>query len=134
MKKDIPDLKVEDVAIAIVHEKDSEDNLVWNVYVVNLKDQPLEAVLVNSNGYGEVNGEPRKTSTLRHFLDTVPSKSFVKVEPIMEELFGINNEYWLSFFLDGQLYDKQYVFLAESIKEQNFTTIPLMNKKGVMIL
>ena len=31
------------------------------------------------------------------------------------------------------LYDRKYIFVAGSIEEDNFTTIPLMNKKGVMI-
>jgi hypothetical protein len=134
MIKDIPELKVENVAIAIVREKNELDETVWNSYLLNLKDQKIEGVLVTSTGYGEVNEEKVRTSTLRHFLDEVEPKSFVKIEPIIEEVFGINNEYWLSFYFNKTMYDKRYVFLAESITEANFTTIPLINKKGVMII
>jgi hypothetical protein len=134
MIKDIPELIVENVAIAIVREKNEFDETVWNSYLINLKDQKIEGVLVTSTGYGELNEEKVKTSTLRHFLDEVEPKSFVKIEPIMEEVFGINNEYWLSFYFNKTMYDKRYVFLAESITETNFTTIPLINKKGVMII
>jgi hypothetical protein len=134
MIKDIPDLKVENIAIAIVREKNELDETVWNSYLINLKDEKIEGVLVTSTGYGELNEEKVKTSTLRHFLDEIEPKSFVKIEPIIEEVFGINNEYWLSFYLNKTMYDKRYVFLAESICEANFTTIPLLNKKGVMIL
>jgi len=134
MIKDIPELIVENIAIAIVREKNELDEAVWNSYLLNLKDQKIEGVLVTSTGYGELNAEKIRTSTLRHFLDEVKPKSFVKIEPIIEEVFGINNEYWLSFYLNKTMYDKRYVFLAESISEANFTTIPLMNKKGVMIL
>ena len=134
MIKDIPELIVENVAIAIVREKNELDETVWNRYLLNFKDQKIEGVLVTSTGYGELNEEKVRTSTLRHFLDEVEPKSFVKIEPIIEEVFGINNEYWLSFYFNKTMYDKRYVFLAESITEANFTTIPLINKKGVMII
>ncbi len=134
MIKDIPELIVENVAIAVVREKNELDETVWNSYLINLKDQKIEGVLITSTGYGELNDEKVKTSTLRHFLDEVEPKSFVKIEPIIEEVFGINNEYWLSFYFNKTMYDKRYVFLAESITEANFTTIPLINKKGVMII
>lgn len=134
MIKDIPELKVENIAIAIVPEKNELDETVWNSYLLNLKEEKIEGVLVTSTGYGELHEEKVRTSTLRHFLDEVEAKSYVKIEPIIEEVFGINNEYWLSFYLNKTMYDKRYVFLAESISEINFTTIPLMNKKGVMII
>jgi len=134
MIKDIPELKVENIAIAVVQEKNELEETVWNSYLINLKDEKIEGVLVTSTGYGELNEEKVRTSTLRHFLDEVAPKSFVKIEPIIEEVFGINNEYWLSFYLNKTMYDKRYVFLAESITEANFTTIPIMNKKGVMII
>ena len=133
MLKDIPELVVEDIALAIVKEKNEEDEEEWNVYFLNLKNKPVEGVLVSSNGYGEINGEKRKTSTLRHFLDVVDAISYSKIEPIMENVFGLSNEYWVSFFLDGKMYDKKYVFLPESIRAENYTTIPLLKKKGIMI-
>jgi hypothetical protein len=133
MIKDIPQLAVEDIAVAIVKEQNELAEDVWNVYMLNLKNQTIEGVLVTSQGYGDYEGEKRKTSTLRHFLDEIPAKSYVKVEPIMKELFALSNEYWVSFYLNKILYDKKYIFLAESICEENFINIPLLNKRGVMI-
>jgi len=133
MKKDIAPPTVEDIAVAVVRETNDLDELEWNVYLLNLKKEKIEGVLVSSHGYGTVNEEPVKTSTLRHFLDEVGPKSFVKFEPIMETLFGLNNEYWVSFFLNNVMYDKKYIFLPETIKEENFILIPYINKKGVMI-
>lgn len=133
MIKDIPTYTVEDIAIAVVKELDEHDETAWNVYMLNLKDNEIEGVLVTSNGYGELNGEKVKTSTLRHFLDKIPPKGFAKVEPIMETVFGLSNEYWVSFFENNVMYDKRYIFLAESICEENLINIPLINKKGVMI-
>ena len=133
MKKDITPPTVEDIAIAVVRETNDLEELEWNVYFLNLKKEKIEGVLVSSHGYGTINEEAVKTSTLRHFLDDVGPKSFVKFEPIMETLFGLNNEYWVSFFLNNVMYDKKYIFLPETIKEENFILIPYINKKGVMI-
>ena len=130
MIKDIPQEKVTNVAIAVVQE--GED---WNVYLINLKDTALENVLVSSKGYiTHENGSQTKTSELRHALGNVPPKSYVKIEPIIENIFGLHNQYWVTYFSENQLMDKKYIFLAETIKEENFVKIPIINKKGVMIL
>ncbi|MBX7094290.1 MAG: hypothetical protein K1X56_06175 [Flavobacteriales bacterium] len=134
MKKDIEIPVMKDVAVAIVNEKNELNQDEWNAYLVNLKEHAIEGVLVSSRGYGEIDHEQRKTSELRHFLDKVAAKSFAKIEPVMENVFPLNNEYWVSFFLEDKMYDKKFIFLSETIKEENFVKIPLLNKKGVMIL
>ena len=133
MIKDIPELIVEDVALAIVKEENELAETIWNSYLINLKKDKLDAVLVTSTGYGYVNEERVNTSTLRHFLDTVEPFSFVKIEPIIEDVFGLNNEYWVSFYLDKNLYDKKFIFLPETILEENLINVPVINKRGVMI-
>jgi hypothetical protein len=133
MKKDISPPPVEDIALAVVKEENGEGETDWNVYLINLKNERIEGVLVTSKGYGIRDGDDVKTSVLRHFLDTIEPHSFSRVEPIVEELFGLNNEYWVSFYLNKVMHDKKYVFLAESICEENFITIPVIGKKGVMI-
>jgi hypothetical protein len=133
MLKDIPENKVENIAVAVVPEESPEGDKVWNVYLINLKDETIEGVLVTSKGYGFKNGEKVKTSTLRHFLDVVPPHEFAKVEPIVENVFGLNNEYWVSFYVNKVMFDKKYLFLPETINEEYFTHIPVIEKKGVMI-
>jgi hypothetical protein len=133
MIKDIQPPIVENIAVAIVREQNAEGETEWNVYLINLKNEIIEGVLVSSTGYGIYNEEDVKTSTLRHFLGAVPANSFKKIEPIVESLFGINNEYWVSFFLKNKMYDKKFIFLAETINDEYFTTVPILNKKGVLI-
>ena len=133
MKKDIHPPEVTDIAVAVIKEQNDKGEQEWNVYMLNLKDVPIEGVLVTSTGYGLLQGEGRKTSTLRHFLDTIPAKGFAKIEPIVEDVFGLNNEYWVSFFIKKTMYDKKYIFLAESICENNCIQVPLIKKRGVMI-
>lgn len=132
MKKDIHSPQVEDIVMAIVLEEEDGNN-VWNVFLINLHIVPIRNVIVSSRGYGEIEGKKRETSTLRHFYEEIPELEFTRVEPIMENTFGLTNEYWVSFYIDGQVYDKKYIFLPESISEKNFTKIPLLNVEGVMI-
>ncbi len=133
MQKDIHPPKVEDIGVAIVKEEIPDGEILWYAYLVNFKDVPIEGVLVSTRGYGIKNGEDVKTSVLRHFLDVIKAKSFAKIEPLPEDLFSIGNEFWVSFYQNKIMYDKKYVFVAESIREENFTLVPILNKRGVMI-
>ncbi|HRH37262.1 MAG TPA: hypothetical protein PK760_02885 [Flavobacteriales bacterium] len=133
MRKDITPPKVEGVAMAVVREADEEGELAWYVYLINQNDATLENVLVSSRGYGEMEGEARKTSELRHHLPTLGPKSWARIERIVEDVFPLSNQYWLSFYIGKVLHDKKYIFLAGSIDEGNFTNVPLMNTRGVLI-
>lgn len=135
MKKDIPFHKVENLAIAIVPREDAliDEEDLWDVYLINLKDDGITSVLVNSRGYGDIDGEKRHTTILRHFFEEIGPLACVQIEPIQTQLFKITNEYWVSFVYDGYMYDKKYIFVPESITQSNFTTIPFLNRKGVMI-
>lgn len=134
MLKDIHRPEVENIVLAVVKEEDEETGEpTWNVYLVNLYEEEITGVLVSSKGYGEINGEQVKTSVLRHLIDRIPALDYVKVEPIMPALFGLNNEYWVSFYLNKEIFDKKYVFLPESITKENFTRIPFIDQPGVML-
>ncbi|MBP7407215.1 MAG: hypothetical protein KA941_00505 [Flavobacteriales bacterium] len=133
MRKDIQPPKVEGVAMAVVREADEEGDEAWYVYLINQNEATLENVLVSSRGYGELEGESRKTSEMRHFLGKLEPKSWARIERIVEDVFPLSNQYWLSFYIGRELHDKKYIFLAGSIDEGNFTNLPLMDKRGVMI-
>lgn len=133
MKTDLPENLVEHVSIAIVLDSATPEAKLWKVYLINLKNQALETVLISSKGYGEKDGEKIKTSVLRHSLGNIEAKSFIQVELIDEQVFGLTNEYWLSYYLGNQIYDKKFIFVPESIVETNMIRIPLLNKAGVMI-
>ena len=134
MIKDLPDNTVKDIAIAVALEKESAETKIWYVYLINLKNEPIENVLITSKGYGEKDGEQVKTSTLRHMFPLIEGNSFKVIEPIDEQTFGLNNEYWLSYYIGTHIYDKKFIFLPESIVEMNFIKLPVLNKPGVMIL
>ncbi|HRD54705.1 MAG TPA: hypothetical protein PKY96_18870 [Flavobacteriales bacterium] len=133
MRKDIVPPKVEGVAMAVVREKDEEGDDAWYVYLINQREVTLENVLISSRGYGEIAGEARATSEMRHHLEHLGPKSWARIERIVEDVFPLSNQYWLSFYIGRELHDKKYIFLAGSIEEENFTNLPLMNARGVMI-
>lgn len=133
MKKDLPENLVENVSIAVVMENATPEAKLWNVYLLNLKDEPIETVLVSSKGYGEKDGEKVKTSILRHSIGNLSAQNYALIELIDEQVFGLTNEYWLSYYLNGQIYDKKFIFVPESIVESNLIRIPILNKPGVMI-
>lgn len=134
MIKDLPKNIVKDIAIAVALEKESVESKIWYVYLINLKNIPIENVLITSKGYGEKDGVQVKTSTLRHMIPIVESNAYKLIEPIDEQTFGLNNEYWLSYYIGKEIFDKKFIFLPESIVEMNFTKLPVVNKVGVMIL
>lgn len=119
--------------MAVVKEENELGEEVWNAYLLNMKEIEIYGVLVASKGYGKKDGEKVKTSTLRHFLDTIPPKGYAKVEAVMTDLFGLSNEFWVSFYVNRVIYDKKYIFLPETLVEKNLVNIPLINKPGVMI-
>lgn len=131
MKKDIPIKKVTNIAIAVLPSE--EDENFWDVYLLNLKNEDIKNVFISSRGYGEIDGEKVETTQLRYFYELIGAEMAVKIEPIDSKLFRLANEYWVSFNYDGFMYDKKYVFVPGSFMEVNLTTIPIINKKGVMI-
>lgn len=133
MLKDIPRPKVEDLAIAIVPPQNKDLDDLWDVMIINLHEETLKSVLVTAKGYGELTGKPKETSTFRYFIEEIGPLSLQTIEPIQPAVFELTNEYWVSFSLNGHLYDKKYIFVKGSISPDNFTPIPFLNQKGILI-
>ncbi len=133
MKKDLPENLVEDIAIVVALVGNTPEVANWTVYLVNYKSEPITNVLVTSKGYGEKDGKQVKTSLLRHFIGDVPALGSAGIEAIDTAVFGLTNEYWLSYYIGNTIYDKKFVFLPESIVDENLIKVPILNKPGVMI-
>lgn len=132
MKEHINFDPVEGVAIAIAKEEDELGQEVWNVFLINNNNFPLENVIVASKGYGEHEGQQVKTSVLRHVFAEVEAKAAVKVEAIDPAIFHITNEFWVSYYKGSKIYDKKYLFVPESIIEENLVDIAMLNAKGIL--
>ncbi len=127
MKKDIQFLPVKDVFFTVAKEQEE-----WKVYLINRGTDLLENVMITSKGYGEKDGEEQKTSVLRHSIPKLEAGEHALIEPIDPQVFHLNNEYWLSFFIGTQVYDKKYIFVPDSISENNLSFIPEINLRGII--
>lgn len=132
MIKDIKIPEVKNVTLAVARKEYSVNNDEWKVYLINSNDFAIENTLVASKGYGELDGEPQRTSILRHFLDTIPPNSATLVEPIDPSVFHLNNEYWVSYYVGSQIFDKRFVFVPDSIREENLSFIKELEMEGVL--
>ena len=133
MKADLPINHVEDISVAVVMDSEPGETIEWQVYLINEKSVQIQNVMVSSKGYGEKDGIEVKTSVLRHFIGDVDPMDYARIEPIDSQVFGLNNEYWLSFYINGTIYDKKYIFVPDSIIEENMIQVPVLNKMGVVI-
>jgi len=127
VRKDIDFSPVKDVHVVVAKTDDG-----WKVFLINRNDQKLENVMVTSRGYGETKTETQKTSTLRHMIPYLEPGMYALVEPIDDSVFHLNNEYWVSYFIDGQVFDKKFIFVPDSIIEENLTYIEELEMKGIL--
>lgn len=132
MIKDIEIPKVEDIGVAVIKDEKNEEDI-WNVYIINYKNVPIDNVLISSKGYGVINEKKKTTSTLRHYFEQIKERSFQLIEPISAEVFGLNNEYFVTFYIDKMIHDKKFIFVPEAIQKDHFTTIHIIEKQGVLI-
>lgn len=134
MKKDIIIPQVENVFVAAVQEwNDDFMQKTWYAYLVNDSDYLLEGAMVVSSASGIIDGEPRKTSMLRHAFVEIQPVSFVKIELIEDSVLVLDNQFMVTFFIDNVLYDKTYTFKAHSIHEDYVQEVPLLFKDGIIV-
>jgi hypothetical protein len=134
MKSDITIPKVENVFLAAVQEwSDDFMEKVWYVYLVNDSDYDLDSVMVVSKAFGTLDGEMKKTSLLRHAFMQVPSVSVVKIEMVEKSVLRLNNEFMVTYFIGSTLYDKKFIFKAQSITPDYVEEVPILFVDGVII-
>lgn len=133
MKKDIAFLPVEGVKVAVARKINEVNQAEWFVYIINQNPEAITNVFVTSKGYGlDQEQQEQKTSVLRHFFAEIPAGGYSLVEPIMSDVFHLNNEYWVSYFIEQQIYDKKFIFVPESITEQHLIPIKSLGLEGVL--
>jgi hypothetical protein len=131
MKNDIDFHPVTGVKLAIA-KKETSTGTEWAVYIINLNLIELKNVMITSKGYGEIDGEVRKTSVLRHMIDELGEQSAAKVEPIDPAVFSLNNEFWVSYYILDQIFDKKFIFTSGSFDSNFIKMIPEIGLEGVL--
>ena len=124
--------KVEGIELAILLENENPE---YGVYLRNAKEEIIEGIIITSIGYGEdtKTGEQIKTGMLRHSLEVMLPNEIAKVELIDPEVFGLYNEFWVSFWINDTLYDKKFLFLPDAMQKNKLTLLPNFGKPGVVL-
>lgn len=134
MRKDISIPEVENVFLAAVSQwSDDFMSNVWNVYLINDSDFTLDSVMVVSKAFGTIDGTMKKTSLLRHAFTEIPAVSVAKVEMIETSVLALNNEFMVTYFIGSTLYDKKFVFRANSITTDAQEEVPILFTDGVIV-
>ena len=134
MKKDIQIPEVENVFLAVVQEwSDDFMEKVWYAYLVNDSDFQIDSVMVVSKAFGTIDGEMKKTSLLRHAFPSVPAVSVVKIEMLEKSVLVLNNEFMVTYFIGNTLYDKKFIFRAQTITPDYVEEVPILFVDGVIV-
>ena len=134
MKKDIIIPTVENIFVAAIQEwNDDFMQKTWYAHLINDSDFQLDGVMVVSKASGMIDGEMKKTSLLRHAFVEIPPVSTVKIELIQDDVLTLNNEFMVTFFIGKTLYDKNFIFKANSIDENNVEEVPIIFQDGVIV-
>ena len=134
MKSDIKIPEVENVFLAAVQEwSDDFMEKVWYAYLVNDSDYDLDSVMVVSKAFGTLDGEMKKTSFLRHAFPHVPAVSVVKIEMLETSVLRLNNEFMVTYFIGNTLYDKKFIFRAQTITPDYVEEVPILFVDGVIV-
>jgi hypothetical protein len=113
MISDIKIPEVKNVTIAVARKQNIGESPEWKVYLINNNEFAIENTLVASKGYGEKDGEPL-------------------IEPIDPGVFHLNNEYWVSYYIGTQIFDKRFVFVPDSIREENLSFVKELEMEAVV--
>jgi hypothetical protein len=134
MKADIKIPTVENVFLAAVAEwSDDFMENIWNVYIINDSDYLIDNVMVVSSASGTIDGEMKKTSLLRHAFLEIPAVSVQKVEMIEKNVVQLNNEFMVTYFLNGSLYDKKFIFKKNFPDKEEIEEIPILFVDGFVV-
>lgn len=134
MKKDIVFPIVEGIRVAVACKDTTAETPEWVVYLLNTNAFDIDNVMVVSKGYSqkEQKQEQQRTSVLRQYLGTITAGQYMQIELIDPSVFHLFNEYWVSYYVDGQIYDKKFIFVPESIVSENLVYIPQLELKGIL--
>jgi hypothetical protein len=131
MKKDIIIPDASGVGIAMLPEANDKKQRIWVAYFINQRDTKLENVLIQVSAKGVVKGEEKKTALVRFFLNEVAPQSTKKIEMLLQQATKLENQYWVSFYDNGVLYDKKIKFAAGEITSKNMGPVEGFHQRAV---
>ncbi|QNR23744.1 hypothetical protein [Croceimicrobium hydrocarbonivorans] len=128
MLKDLKFDPVSGVEVAIAKTPEKTGESTFYLYIINHKELDLKNLLVMTEAEEKEDGSGRKTSKLRHFFELLAAGESLKVETVDPSVLSFYNRVWLSFYIDGQVYDRRY--MIEPFKEWDLEPIEALDLKG----
>jgi hypothetical protein len=130
MLKDLQIVPVEGVELAIAKTPNEEGETNFYAYIINKKEFALQKVIIMSEAFENEDGSGRTTSKLRHFHDLIPPGKAAKIEAVDPSVFSFYNRFWVSFYINEQMYDKRFLILP--FKENALARIEELDLDGVL--
>lgn len=128
MRKDIQIPEVTGVQVAVAKSINAQGESHWHAYLINQNLIELEQVMITTKGYEQQDGGGKQTSVLRHVIQGVEAQSYGIIERIQPNTFGFYNEFWVSFYILNELFDKK--FILSPFQEFDLENIPALALPG----
>lgn len=132
MKKDIKIPTAEKVSLAITRRKNNAGVYEWIASLLNENDFTLETVIINSWGEGEINGELKKTATVRKLFNSLEADKIARIEQLIPEVLKLNNHFRVSYFANGKMFEISFSFSPEELKEDRLMLISELGEVGMI--
>lgn len=132
MKSDIEIPSADGVSIVFVPEKDKTGKRIYSVGVLNMRNNPISQVIINARGSGRIKGVEKHTDSIRFMIQDLPVGAFKAFEILVRNSTELTNEYRISFFENGILYDKKVTVPPKYVSLQKKQLIASIGKPGVI--
>lgn len=131
MKKDIEIPQANGVGVAIALEHNPETgNEEWYAHLINRRAADIEMIVIVSQGFNET----QTTSLFRRRIDKLAAGQSTKFELMQPEVFALDNRFQLTFFENGKLYDREFLFERNIINKEVIAKIPEIGHKGLLAI
>ena len=100
----------------------------WNAYIINDGKEPIEMALIVSKGFNDT----KITAEFRHQVKLLPAKSYAKIEFLETKVLALNNQFSVTYFKDNKMFEKTFLFKANTIKEKYLDKLPVMKLEGIL--
>lgn len=130
MLKDLKFEAVDGVKLAIAKTPEDNGESTFYAYLINEKEFALQNVMILSEAFENEDGSGKKTSKLRHFHEFLAPKQSMKIETVDPAVFSFYNRFWISFYINNQVYDQRLLVLP--FKEYALEEIESLGLKGVL--
>ncbi len=132
MLKDIDFPVGRDVEVFAMEIDDKADGKWWKVFIINKGKKPLENVLISSVAYDEFGRQ--KSQVFRYHIEVLGSGEYAPLDVLTPELQALLNEYFISYWQDGILYERRLTFPAHHFLKDNEVDIPIPGAKGIFAI